>query len=150
MRRLILGAAAILVAGVLGYAAAFAGASTAVLTTKSGEHRISVEVVDTPQSREVGLMNRESLPADSGMLFVFQENRPVAFWMKNTLIPLDMLFMDPTGKVTHIATNAQPLSLDLVPSGGPATYVLEINGGAAARYGVAVGDRLTHPAIKGD
>ncbi len=81
------------------------------------------------------------------MLFDFDENRDVTMWMKNTLIPLDMLFIDETGKVTRVSTNAQPLSLATIPSGGPVRYVLEINGGAAARYGVKAGDRLAHPII---
>ena len=82
------------------------------------------------------------------MLFDFRETRPVAMWMKNTFIPLDMLFLDERGRVTHVSPNARPESLDVIPSQGPVRYVLELNGGAAARYGVAEGDRLTHPAVK--
>lgn len=124
------------------------GASSAgTLVTATGEHSIALEVADTPQTREIGLMNRPSMPDDSGMLFDFKETRPVTMWMKNTYLSLDMLFLDEAGMVTHVATNAQPLSLALISSQGPVRYVVELNGGAAASYGVKVGDRLEHPSI---
>jgi uncharacterized protein len=129
--------------------AAAASSSEAVLETGAGRHRIDVEVADTPKTREVGLMNRRSMPEDHGMLFDFGETRPVAMWMKNTFIPLDMLFLDERGTVTRVKRNATPQSLDVIPSGGPVRYVLELNGGAAARYGVENGSRLTHPVIGG-
>ncbi|HEY9055625.1 MAG TPA: DUF192 domain-containing protein [Aurantimonas sp.] len=129
------------------FAIAAGDLSSATLVTRSGEHEIDVELALTPKDREVGLMNRTSMPAGQGMLFSFDTVRPVTMWMKNTLIPLDMLFLDEAGTVTHIKTNAQPLSLDLIPSGGPVRYVLELNGGAAARYGAQVGDRLKHEII---
>ncbi len=122
-------------------------ADTATLKTSSGSHPIEVEVADTPQAREIGLMNRESLAEDTGMLFDFREDRPVSMWMKNTLIPLDMLFIDKTGTVVRIARNAKPHSLETIPSGKPVRYVLEINGGAAATYGAKTGDKLEHPLI---
>ena len=122
-------------------------ADTATLRTSSGSHAIEVEVADTPQAREIGLMNRESLAEDTGMLFDFREDRPVSMWMKNTLIPLDMLFIDKTGTVVRIARNAKPHSLETIPSGKPVRYVLEINGGAAATYGAKTGDKLEHPLI---
>lgn len=121
--------------------------STGTLVTRSGDHRVEIEVADTPDEREYGLMNRQSMPADSGMLFDFGIDRPVSMWMKNTYIPLDMVFLNAEGKVTHIAVNATPLSLDVIDSGGPARYVLELNGGAAARYGLKVGDQLKHPLV---
>lgn len=125
-----------------------AGADPAgTLHTRSGEHRVQIEVADTPDEREHGLMDRQSMPADAGMLFDFGLDRPVTMWMKNTYIPLDMVFMDAEGIVRHIAVNAQPLSLDMIESGGPVRYVLELNGGAAARYGLKVGDRLDHPLV---
>ena len=149
MRKSIIGGVVAVVALFAAVFMAVAGSdsSTATLVTASGSHDISVELAQTPQARETGLMNRPSMPADSGMLFQFDETRDVAMWMKNTLIPLDMLFIDETGKVIHIKTNAQPLSLDIIPSGGPVRYVLELNGGAAARLGAAVGDTLAHPVI---
>ncbi|MAP17464.1 MAG: hypothetical protein CL626_00105 [Aurantimonas sp.] len=149
MRRAILAAgfAAAAVVGAAYYAVAGNGLSTATLETATGSHAIKVELAQTPETRATGLMNRESMPADQGMLFEFDETRPVAMWMKNTLIPLDMLFIDSDGVVKRVKTNAQPLSLETIPSGAPVKYVLELNGGAAARFGVAVGDRLRHPII---
>lgn len=125
-----------------------AQADMATLVTASGSHAIEVEVAATPKEREIGLMNRESLADDTGMLFDFRESRPVSMWMKNTLIPLDMLFIDKTGTIVRIARNAKPHSLETIPSGKPVRYVLEINGGAAAGYGAKAGDRLEHPLIK--
>ena len=122
-------------------------ASTATLVTSTGAHEISVEIADSPEEREVGLMNRESMPEDAGMLFDFGESRPVTMWMKNTLIPLDMVFINEGGRVVRVAAHAQPLSLELIPSDKPVRYVLELNGGAAADYGVKIGDRLEHSAI---
>ncbi|WP_185982715.1 DUF192 domain-containing protein [Aureimonas mangrovi] len=121
--------------------------SSATLVTQGGTHRIEVEVVDTPDTRATGLMHRESLDEDHGMLFVFDETQPVSMWMKNTLIPLDMLFLREDGSVATIARNARPFSLTPIPSSEPVRYVLELNGGAAQDYGVAVGDRLVHPVI---
>jgi len=121
--------------------------ASATLVTSTGEHAIEVELADTPETRETGLMNRSQMATDHGMLFDFGETRPVAMWMKNTLIPLDMLFMDERGRIVNIAANAKPYALDIIPSSGPVRYVLEINGGAAARYGAKPGDRLRHPAI---
>ena len=139
--------AAFAVLGAAYFATAESGLSSATLVTASGRHVIDVELATTPESRATGLMNRESMPDGQGMLFDFDESRPVSMWMKNTLIPLDMLFIDETGTVASIKTNAQPLSLDTIPSGGPVRYVLELNGGAASRYGVARGDRLEHEII---
>lgn len=121
--------------------------SNATLITSTGRHPVDVEIANTPQSREIGLMNRDTLAADTGMLFDFGETRPVSMWMKNTLISLDMLFIDDSGKIVRVARNAHPLSLDIIPSGDPVRYVLELNGGAAAVYGVQPGDRLQHPII---
>lgn len=120
--------------------------STATLVTETGRHSLSLELADTPEEREIGLMNRQSMPDGHGMLFDFKESRPVTMWMKNTLIPLDMLFMDASGTITRVATNAQPMSLDLIRSGGPVSYVLELNAGTAARYKAKKGDRLIDAA----
>ncbi|KAA0970728.1 DUF192 domain-containing protein [Aureimonas fodinaquatilis] len=121
--------------------------STVVLFTDSGAHRVSVEIADTDSSRATGLMNRETLRAGHGMLFDFETPRPVTMWMKNTLIPLDMIFIGADGKITNIARNAQPLSLNTIASDGPVRFVLEINGGAAATYGAKAGDEVKHPLI---
>jgi uncharacterized membrane protein (UPF0127 family) len=115
------------------------------ISTASGPHEFNVEVVDSPAGRERGLMYRRYLPADRGMLFDFREEAPVAFWMKNTFIPLDMVFISRKGVVTNIVANAEPLSERLIPSGGPVYGVLEINGGLAERIGLKVGDRVKHP-----
>ena len=121
--------------------------SPGTLVTASGPHPIVVELAKTEKEREIGLMNRNSMPEDQGMLFDFEETRLVTMWMKNTYIPLDMVFMDEAGRVTHVAANAQPLSLAIISSRGPVRYVLELNGGAAARLGLKPGDRLEHPII---
>lgn len=139
---------AVLAAGYLAFAAG--DLTKAVLHTDSGEHAVMVELALTPEQREVGLMNRSQMPQDQGMLFRFDETRNVSMWMKNTLIPLDMLFIDDSGKIVTIKTNAQPLSLAIIPSGQPVRYVLELNGGAAARYDVSIGDRLEHEVIPAD
>ncbi|SJZ50153.1 DUF192 domain-containing protein [Consotaella salsifontis] len=141
-------AALIVAFGAVVFAFAAGADSKAILKTASGEHAISVEVADTPETRATGLMFRESMPDDHGMLFVFDEPRPVTFWMKNTLIPLDMLFLDDHGVITRIAANAQPLSLSLIDSEGPVRFVLELNGGAAARLKAQPGDRLIHERIE--
>jgi hypothetical protein len=82
------------------------------------------------------------------MLFEFDREAPVSFWMKNTYIPLDMIFISPAGVVTHIVANAEPLSEHVIPSGGPCIAVLELNGGAAASIGLEVGDKVRHPFFK--
>jgi uncharacterized membrane protein (UPF0127 family) len=92
-------------------------------------------------------MFRESLPQFSGMLFVYETAQPVAFWMRNTLIPLDMLFFDPAGRLTGIHANARPLDETPIPGGGNVRFVLEINGGLAEELGVEPGAELRHPAI---
>jgi uncharacterized membrane protein (UPF0127 family) len=103
---------------------------------------VRVEVADTASERETGLMYRSHLDQDAGMIFVFAAPSHQAFWMKNTEIPLDMIFADPSGRIIGIVRNAQPYSesLDAVP--GESQYVLEVNGGFAARHHVAAGDRF--------
>lgn len=113
----------------------------------NGSARVSVEVVDTPQGRERGLMFRKSLPRYSGMLFVYEYAQPVAFWMENTLIPLDMLFFDASGRLERIHENAQPLDRTPIPGGQDIRFVLELNGGMAKTLGIEPGAELRHPAI---
>lgn len=113
-----------------------------------GAASFSVDVADDDASRARGLMHVETLPLSRGMLFVFQRPQHMSFWMRNTLIELDMLFLDNFGVIRHIHHRAQPL--DETPiSGGPdlLTGVLEINGGLARRMGINVGDVLRHPAF---
>jgi uncharacterized membrane protein (UPF0127 family) len=103
---------------------------------------LKVEVVDNEATRECGLMFRKSLAADGGMLFDFKKVQPVSFWMKNTLIPLDMLFIDQSGKIVNIYRQARPQSLDEIPSDGPVLGVLEIGGGRALDLDIEPGDKV--------
>ncbi len=112
------------------------------IDTIHGAYRFQVEIAKDEPSREKGLMFRRFMPADRGMLFEFERDQPEAFWMKNTYIPLDMIFIAPDGKVTHVAANAEPLSEKEVPSGGPCIAVLELNAGEAAKIGLRVGDKV--------
>lgn len=112
-----------------------------------GTARFTVEVADDAAERARGLMHREGLAPMSGMFFVYDREAPVAFWMKNTLIPLDMIFADATGRVVRVHPMAVPGDETPVPSGAPARFVLEIAGGMAARLGLGAGAELRHPAI---
>lgn len=112
-----------------------------------GAARFSVEVADDEGERAQGLMFRETLPRSAGMLFVYEAPRRARFWMKNTLIPLDILFADATGTVRRIAPMAEPKSERLIPGGDGIRYVLEINGGMAALLGISEGSELRHPVI---
>ena len=111
------------------------------LVTTSGPHAFQVEVMRTQPELEKGLMFRRSMPSDHGMLFDFQSPQPVIMWMKNTYLPLDMVFFDAAGTVINIARNAEPMSEALIPSGGPTLGVLELNAGAAKQIGLKVGDK---------
>ncbi len=109
-----------------------------------------IEIADTPALREMGLMNRDALPAGAGMLFVYDRPGHPRFWMKNTLIPLDMIFADAAGRITRIRHDAQPLDLTPVDGGEGVVYVLEINGGLAARLGIAPGLAMRAAAMQQD
>jgi len=115
-----------------------------------GLARFNVEVVDTPQTRAIGLMSRPKMARSSGMLFVYDRPQPVAFWMKNTLIPLDMIFAGPKGKVRHIHENAIPHDETSILGGARIQYVLEINGGLAKSMGINEGSMLRHPSLNQD
>lgn len=114
---------------------------------------VPVEIADTPQERARGLMFRDSLKPGSGMLFVYEQPQPVSFWMRNTLIPLDMIFMDAVGTVRHVHPMAKPRDDTSIPGamiGDPAPdrlMVLEVPGGDAARLGIQQGMVLAHPAL---
>jgi len=118
------------------------------IVTSTGSHAFQLEIAASDAARERGLMDRRYMAANHGMLFEFDRDEPVAFCMKNTYIPLDMIFISPSGVVTHIAANAEPLSERVIPSGGPCIAVLELNGGTAASIGVRVGDKVRHPFFK--
>ena len=111
-----------------------------------------MEVADTPEARTRGLMYRKELAANAGMLFVFPREEMLEFWMKNTPLPLDMIFIGADGKVVGIVERAQPFSTTPRGPGVPAQYVLEVNGGFAAEHGVRVGDRVefSHVGKPGD
>lgn len=126
--------------------AAFAQLETSPLSVKSGEatHAFTVELATTPEEIQQGLMFRETLAEDAGMLFDFGITRQVSMWMKNTLIPLDMLFIFEDGRVAAIARNAQPGSLRSVGPGVPVRAVLELPGGRAKELGIEPGDTVIH------
>lgn len=117
------------------------------LHTASGEYAFTVEIADEPAERQRGLMYREELADDAGMLFDFQEERVVSFWMSNTLIPLDMIFIGADGVVKTVHVNARPLDLTSISSQVPVRYVLEIPGGRSVEIGLEPGDEVEHPLI---
>jgi uncharacterized membrane protein (UPF0127 family) len=125
--------------------AAQGGLEPVRIITSSGAHDFSVEVMRSEAERSKGLMFRRFLPPDRGMLFDFKTEQPVMMWMKNTYLPLDMIFIAKTGRVVGIAANAEPLSEQIIPSGAPAYSVLEVNAGTAAAIGLKVGDEVHHP-----
>ena len=109
-----------------------------------GQARFSVEIADTPDSRATGLMHRAEMPARSGMLFVYDRPQRVAFWMKNTLIPLDMIFVGADGVVSRIHENAVPGDLTSIFGGDQVFVVLEVNAGIVESYGISVGSEMRH------
>jgi uncharacterized membrane protein (UPF0127 family) len=111
-------------------------------------HDFDIWVADTPERQRQGLMFVRDLPASQGMLFVNESPRISTFWMKNTYIPLDMLFIDARGRIVAIFANATPLSLDPVGPSVPVRAVLELRGGEAARRGIRKGDRVLHHAFR--
>lgn len=112
-----------------------------------GVARFGADVADTQSERAQGLMHVAHMPASRGMLFVYEYPQQVAFWMKNTLIPLDMIFADENGRVVKVHSNAIPGDLTAIPGQGKVQYVFEINGGLAAQLGIKPGAQLRHPAI---
>ena len=119
-----------------------------VVETRKGPVEITVELATTPAQRERGLMFRKELAPRHGMLFDFHTEQPVAFWMRNTLIPLDMLFIDGGGRIVYVHPRAVPLALDPIGPEQPVRAVLEIGGGEAAALGIAAGDRVRHPIFE--
>jgi uncharacterized membrane protein (UPF0127 family) len=113
-----------------------------ISTAKGAKHRFTVEVARTPEQQQHGLMDRQSMPADHGMIFPYEPAQAVAFWMKDTLIPLDIIFIAPGGRILRIEENVVPLSLDPVGSGEAIEAVLELNGGRAAELGIVAGDKV--------
>ena len=122
---------------------------TLTIASRTGVHDFTVELAVTPEDTARGLMFRRELPEGRGMLFDFQRERETAFWMKNTYISLDMIFIRGDGRILRIAENTQPLSERLVPSGGRVRAVLEVIAGTAKKLGLAPGDRVAHPIFRG-
>jgi uncharacterized membrane protein (UPF0127 family) len=118
--------------------------SSLVVVTASREIKFEVELALNDAERSRGLMYREKLGPYDGMLFDFHQDAPVSFWMKNTLIPLDMVFIAGDGTIKHVHANAVPLSTDAIPSQFPVRAVLEINGGSARLLGIKPGDKVKH------
>ena len=120
------------------------GTSNLVVVTAQGRSNFTVELAVSEAQRVQGLQGRRRLAADAGMLFDFQGTGPVIMWMKDTYVPLDMLFIDSGGRIVNIAEHTVPLSLTAIPSAGPVRAVLELNAGTAARLGIKPGDRVLH------
>lgn len=114
------------------------------IQTAKGERVFQVEVVREERDRNRGLMFRRILPENGGMLFDYDPPQQIAFWMKNTYIALDIIFIDANGRIIRIAENTTPLSLERIPSGGVARAVLEIKGGLSGTLGIKAGDRVHH------
>ena len=123
--------------------------NTVEIVSKNGVHVFSVELALTDDQRATGLMNRKQLPEGRGMLFDFGRDQEISMWMKNTYIPLDMIFITRDGRIHRIAENTEPLSERIIPSGGPVRGVLEVIGGTARKLGLAPGDRVAHPIFSG-
>jgi len=128
--------------------AACSDENKAVLHTATGNYAFSVEVVDTDATRAKGLMFRQELAKDAGMLFDFLEERNTSFWMQNTFIPLDMVFIAADGTVKTIHANAHPFDTTPISSEVPVQFVLEIPGGRSQEIGLKVGDRFEHDRVK--
>ncbi len=132
-------------------AEAFAASQgTLVLKTETGDHSFDIEVMTTDQERARGLMYRRSLSKNGGMLFLYDRPQPAVMWMKNTLIPLDMVFIAPDGTVHRIERNTEPFSTGLISSEGAIVGVLELNAGEAQRIGLKRGDRVVYPGLGSD
>jgi uncharacterized membrane protein (UPF0127 family) len=117
--------------------------------TSSGSHRFMVEIADNNASRAQGLMYRRELAADRGMLFDFHQEQNVSFWMQNTYVSLDIIFVGTDGVVRRIEEKATPLSERMIDSGTPVQFVLEVPAGTSARLGIKRGSRVKHAIIKG-
>ena len=132
------------VLAVLGPARA-AGQSTLEIVSASGVHAFNVELATTEEERQRGLMFRKELPQGQGMLFDFFNDQPVSFWMHNTYISLDLIFIRGDGRIMRVAENAKPMSDDLIPSGAPVRAVLEVIAGTARELGIKAGDKVINP-----
>jgi len=144
LRLLRLVVASVLLVGGLGPALG-AEVQSLEIITRGGVQPFSVEVMRTDEERAKGLMFRKELPEGRGMLFDFRPEQNVSMWMKNTLIPLDMIFIQADGRILRIAENTEVESEKIIPSGGPVRAVLEVIAGTAKKLGIRPGDRVAHP-----
>ena len=117
------------------------------ISASSGRHEFTVEIARTRRQQAQGLMFRRRMAANAGMLFVYRRSAPVSMWMRNTYIPLDMLFISADGKIAHIAQRTTPNSLATISSSKPVKSVLEVNAGTAARLKFRIGDLVSSPAL---
>lgn len=122
--------------------------SLTIKTADGARHDFSIELALTPHDQEKGLMFRQSMPAMHGMLFVFGSEMQRSFWMKNTLIPLDIIFLERDGRIQHIHSMAKPQDLSMITSGKRSYAVLELNGGTAAKLGINAGDIVHHTVFR--
>lgn len=117
--------------------------SEVVLHPHTGDSvRVQVEIADTPEKRRYGLMYRKDMPEDHGMLFLFPRETPQSFWMKNTVLSLDIIYINTARTIVHIGAHATPFSETPIPSGAPAQFVLEVNAGFCERHGIVSGDQV--------
>jgi uncharacterized protein len=121
---------------------------TLEIVTRSGVHSFTVELAATDEARSKGLMYRRELPEGRGMLFDFKQDQNAAMWMKNTYIPLDMIFIRADGRIQRIAENTQPQSEKIITAGAPVRAVLEVIGGTVRKLGIRAGDRVAHPLFR--
>jgi uncharacterized membrane protein (UPF0127 family) len=121
--------------------------STLTIASASGPQKFTVEVARTRAQQEFGLMFRKSMDADKGMIFLWDKPQVITMWMKNTAIPLDMIFLDQSGTIVHISPDAKPESTDVISSIFPASAVIELGGGTAARLGIATGQKVDSPDL---
>jgi uncharacterized protein len=148
LRALLVGAAfACDLAAPLAAGAACAPDQVEIRLLSGGQVRFSVEVADDPAERAKGLMFREAMASSAGMLFLYERPQHAVFWMKNTLIPLDMIFADSTGLVKHVHANAIPHDETGIDGGKDILAILEINGGLAKRLGITAGSVMRHPSL---
>ncbi len=115
------------------------------VVSSTGEHTFHVDIADDAAEQRRGLMYRREMAADAGMLFLYDEEEPLSYWMRNTYIPLDIIYIDQTGRIVSIARDTTPLSERSIPSAGPAIAVLEVNAGISDEFGFVDGDQVRHP-----
>jgi uncharacterized membrane protein (UPF0127 family) len=127
---------------------AFSRSTLQIATADAKLHKFDVWIADNDVRRMRGLMFVQHLADDEGMLFVYPQSQPVGIWMKNTPLPLDILFVNADGRVHRVVENAKPQSLDTIPSDGPVLAVIELKGGSAARLNIRRGAQVIHPAFK--